>query len=160
MPVQPLDDLPPFSTRDFVGEFIDAWNADDILYDIGYRGRCETNKDGNGVKRLRLNGNFSKGEILQAAIVSREATLVDLEHCWHLDEECLGLALHHLKDVKVMLLKGTPITETSEVIKNANVGRKQRIKFVFLDACKCCGERNGRIKELELSRPRKVQRTS
>ena len=84
--------------------------------------------------------------------------MVDLERCSNVDEECLGLLLHHLTAVKVMLLKGTSIREQSDVIKSANVGREEAIKFVFSDACKCCGERKGAIKELQITRPNKMQR--
>lgn len=65
--------------------------------------------------------------------MSSDATFVDLEHCQNLDDECFEAILQHLKRVKVMLLKGTPIKEKSDVVMSANVGRKWDVDFIFTD---------------------------
>ena len=110
------------------------------------------------VKRLRLNGNFSKEEMLHAAIVCTEATLVDLEYCCILDEECLEAVMLHLKKASKFLLKGTLIDESCEVIRKAKSDRKQSIDFIFADACKCCGARPGRVKEWKFMIPHKMSK--
>eukprot|EP00956_Cyclotella_meneghiniana_P038255 scaffold150921_cov40-Cyclotella_meneghiniana.AAC.2 len=64
------------------------------------------------IKRIRLNGAYSKAEILQIAMRfngSRPATL-DFEDCKNLDEKCLKLVLHKwLYRPKVLHLAGTSI---------------------------------------------------
>jgi hypothetical protein len=102
------------------------------------------------VKRLRLNGNYSKVEILRAVIVSCCAEFVDFEDCPNLDEECLEVVMHQLRRVKVVLLKGTAVDENnSAVVKRYR--NDSDIRFVFSAACKCCGAAKGRIKELRAS---------
>lgn len=122
-----------------VRDCIDAFAAQNlyesaIIFTGGYDG-----DRGGYCRRLRLNGNFSKEEILSAVLVGKDATLIDLEYCKQLDEECLEAILFHTRSLKRMMLKGTQIGKHSNVIKNANVGRKQKIHFIFEDACKVSG---------------------
>ena len=162
-PVQQFDELHPFSTQNTVDDCLEQIHAGELFNDI-----CLQRDEYDGdfvVKRLRLNGNFSKGEILRAAIVSRGAEILDLECCNHLDEQCLDLVLLHMKRVKVVLLGGTSIDRECDVIKNkilesedsdedhfysSHYEKKQKIRFVFSeDVCKCCGRRSGSIKKLK-----------
>ena len=82
------------------------------------------------IKRLRLNGNFTKAEMLHAAIISYGAYFVELEYCWNLDEECLEAILDQLCRVTIALLKGTSLTEDSDVIKRLREkGRKSTLSY-------------------------------
>ena len=93
------------------------------------------------IKRLRLNGNFTKAEMLHAAIISYGAHFIKLEYCWNLDEECLEAILDQLCRVTIVLLKGTSLTEDSDVIKRLREKRKEVI-FISSDVCKCCGTKH------------------
>lgn len=120
-----------------VRDCIDAFAAQD-LYEDTIIDRYARDRGGYG-RRLRLNGNFSKEEILSTVLIGKDATLIDLEYCKQLDEECLEAILFHTRSLKIMMLKGTQIGKHSNVIRNANVGRKQKIHFTFEDACKVSG---------------------
>jgi hypothetical protein len=121
----------------------DARKHEELMQSLTFDTYWETER----VKRLRLNGNYSKAEILRAAIVSCCAEVVDFEYCPNLDEECLEVVMHQLRRVKVVLLRGTAVVENkSAVVKRYR--KDSDIRFVFSAACKCCGATKGRIKEL------------
>ena len=122
-----------------VRDCIDAFAAQDLYESaIIFTGGYDGDRGGYG-RRLRLSGNFSKEEILSAVLVGKDDTLIDLEYCKQLDEECLEAILFHTRSLKRMMLKGTQIGKHSNVIRNANVGRKEKIHFTFEDACKVSG---------------------
>ena len=59
-------------------------------------------------------------------MVSCDTELVDLEHCWELDEDCLAAVMKHLRRVKVVLLTGTSINVDREVIRNVKNRKEDR----------------------------------
>lgn len=121
----------PFSfteVREVVQRCHDLFDAFDRFEEIA------TGDFGVRVRRMKLAGDYSKEEIIYAAVVSSWAEIVDLHKCWNLDEECLGAVLHYMSGVRVMLLNETH--EESDVIRRVNAGREVKIDFLFAGACK------------------------
>jgi len=101
---------------------------------------CRYNKDAPGyedspINRIRLNGAYSKAEILITAMRSNGSrpAIIDFENCTDLDEKCLKLVFKWLYRPKVLNLAGTSIKESSKFIKGLNKNKKweDRIHFVF-----------------------------
>mmetsp|Transcript_36091 Transcript_36091/g.73579 ORF Transcript_36091/g.73579 Transcript_36091/m.73579 type:complete len:472 (-) Transcript_36091:126-1541(-) len=137
-----------YSQRQAAGQdCVDAVENKELIKSLTLELTCRPSREERHVKRLRLNGNYSKGEILRAVIICRSAEVVDLEYCSNLDEECFDAIMHLLLRVRVVLLKGTALNENSAVVKRY---RNSAASFVFSTACKCCGSEKG-IKELRES---------
>eukprot|EP00985_Skeletonema_marinoi_P023690 scaffold15914_cov140-Skeletonema_marinoi.AAC.10 len=137
-----------YSQRQAAGQYcVDAVENKELIKSLTLELTCRPSREERHVKRLRFNGNYSKGEILRAVIICRSAEVVDLEYCSNLDEECFDAVMHLLFRVRVVLLKGTALNENSAVVKRY---RNSAARFVFSTACKCCGSEKG-IKELRES---------
>jgi len=121
--------------KKLVGNYLDKHEASKIEDELYVRGH-KTSK--TYVQRLRLRGDHDKAYLLKAAITSKEAHFLDLQHCSSLDEECLVAMLHHMENVKHVLLHGTSIPENSKFIQEMSKTRK--IHFGFKSGvCRCCG---------------------
>lgn len=125
-----------------VQKFTDTIRAEELLEELC----CSRNKDifdaPDCVKRLRLNGNFSKLHLLKCALTGVDTSLLNLQYCSELDEELLDVILFYLKNVKVVWLKGTCIDKNSKIVRKfSQRGKGKRfIKFDFTgEICKCCG---------------------
>ena len=101
-------------------------------------------------------------------IARLEPAVADFEDCQNLDEECFEVDMKFLTRVSLVILRGTPIDENSETIKNANGGRthEHKIHFIFgpklhskhMDGCCgniCCKSRG---RELELAEKSLMQK--
>eukprot|EP00984_Skeletonema_dohrnii_P038914 scaffold42701_cov144-Skeletonema_dohrnii-CCMP3373.AAC.1 len=107
-----------YSQRQAAGQdCVDAVENKELIQSLTLELTCRPSREERHVKRLRLNGNYSKAEILRAVIICRSAEVVDLEHCSNLDEECFDAVMHLLFCVRVVLLKGTALDENSAVVK-------------------------------------------
>ena len=138
-----------YSQRQAAGQdCVDAVENKELIQSLTLELTCRPSREERHVKRLRLNGNYSKEEILRAVIICRSAEVVDLEYCSNLDEECFDAVMHLLFCVRVVLLKGTAVDENSAVVKRY---RNSAARFVFSTACKCCGATKVTIKELRES---------
>eukprot|EP00956_Cyclotella_meneghiniana_P025614 scaffold53718_cov66-Cyclotella_meneghiniana.AAC.1 len=136
--VHALEPLMPDKIRDqeLVQIFIDIFdtvrgNGLPTMYDEydepGY-------KDSD-IKRIRLNGNFSKGEILMTAMLfnGSQPAVLDFEDCTNLDEECLELIFKWLYPPMIVRLKGVCIDENSTLLERLNENRyeEDEIQLVF-----------------------------
>ena len=136
--VHALEPLMPDKIRDqeLVQIFIDIFDT--------VRGNClptmydeydEPGYKDSDIKRIHLNGNFSKGEILMTAMLfnGSQPAVLDFEDCTNLDEECLELIFKWLYPPMIVRLKGTSINKNSTLLERLNENRyeEDEIQFVF-----------------------------
>ena len=113
-----------------VQDSLDAW---DLFEEYGglplsQNERCGGDFDVSICRRIRLNGNYSKSQILNIAMSLRGArpVLLDFQDCWNLDEECLEAVFKWIRRPMVVILTGTLIGVDSYVIKKLNEGTNSR----------------------------------
>ena len=139
--VHALEPLMPDKMRDreLVQTFVDIF---DTVSGNGLPRKifCSDEYDGPGyedsiIKRIRLNGHFSKGEILMTAMLfnGSQPAVLDFEDCTNLDEECLELIFKWLYPPMIVRLKGVSIDENSTLLERLNENRyeEDEIQLVF-----------------------------
>jgi len=135
--VHALEPLMPDKIRDqeLVQIFIDIFDtvSDNGLPTVYDESHDEPGYKFSDIKRIRLNGDFSKGEILMTAMRfnGSQPAVLDFEDCTNLDEECLELIFKWLYPPMIVRLKGTSINKNSELLERLNRDEEDKILFLF-----------------------------